>query len=273
MLVTVQNGSCQFDVDLSGDHYGEDYWRSIAGGKYEPDTLSFLFRNLASDALFLDIGAANGPMSLIGACLGATVISFEPLPHMFRILERNVEINKNLRKKITLKNLAVSSFSGVINFSQNANPQVLSDIVFSVLTPEDRGQSVSVTTLQEELKQLDLEKFTKVVIKIDIEGGERALIFDQVTMSEFQRTKALVLLALHPGFHRPHRNKIVGTKTITFAIWKIRNFIDSYLIFKRLSRFASIRRTNLDLVTSAGKFSLLSVAGYFEFIINFGEQK
>lgn len=189
MLVKVENGSCQFNVDLSEDHYGENYWRSIANGIYEPDTLSFLFRNLANDVLFLDIGAANGAMSLIGACLGATVISFEPLPHMFRILERNVEVNKKLRKKITLKKLAVSSFSGKINFIQNANPQVLSDIVFSILTPEDKGQSVSVTTLQEEFMQLDLEKFTKVVIKIDIEGGERALIFDQVTMGEFQNLK------------------------------------------------------------------------------------
>jgi len=71
-------------VDISHDYYGEDFWTKINAKKWEPDTFDFIATHCDSSAHFLDIGAANGAMSLAAAINGATVTSYEPDPIIFQ---------------------------------------------------------------------------------------------------------------------------------------------------------------------------------------------
>ena len=91
----VANEFFAFDVNTVGDPYGSKFWQKISDLKYEPDTLFFLLSNLEKNDTFIDVGAANGAMTLIAATRCQTVLAFEPEFEIFSCLARNVELNEN----------------------------------------------------------------------------------------------------------------------------------------------------------------------------------
>ena len=85
--------------------------------------------------------------------------------------------------------------------------------------------------------------------------------------------EATILLAVHPGFHRPFKILPFGLTLMSKTIWQIRNIVESYLYFKKLLRYATIFRTNLEPVKKPKKFVMLILGGYFEFILEFGSHE
>lgn len=95
-------------VCLVNDYYGENFWKKVQSNEYEPDTLGFVSKNSNPEVDFMDIGAANGAMTILAALQGARVKSYEPDPTIFGVLEQNILQNSILKELVHLDPSAIS---------------------------------------------------------------------------------------------------------------------------------------------------------------------
>ena len=255
-------------VDLKGDHYSSEFWDKISSRTYEPDTIGFIEDRCDRNSDFLDIGAANGAMTLIAASNGSRVSAYEPDPRIYSVALRNIQLNKELQPMIQLQNKAISSYSGTLNFLNGEDPSVLTPIVF---TNHDSNSSIGIEILPlaSEIERFHKDKRRKLIVKMDIEGAEWRILRSQSSVQSLCDNSAILLLAVHPGFYRPFVKRFRGFNRITLLVWDFRNYWESLLVFKHLSGVAIIRRTNLNLVHHKHQFAALIMAGYHEFIIEF----
>jgi FkbM family methyltransferase len=215
----------------------------------------------------MDIGAANGAMTLIAASLGSKVFSYEPDPTMFEVTKINVELNPTIRENVLVINRALAARNSEIHFSRGSNQHILSNIVFS----GERGNEndrVKVISLSEEIDQIHTDE-SKLVLKMDIEGAEWGILNDSKTLDALYNHRAILLLAVHPGFHRPHRKIFPVLNRILFEIWRLQNYFEAKRIFNALGRFAIIKRTNLNVIINPKVFAGMCLIGYHEFVIEF----
>lgn len=267
MKKTFQGWFGEFVLDPDIDFYGDEFWNRVAEKSFEPDTMVFLENNCDSMTDFIDVGAATGAISFIAAKLGSRVLSFEVIPEIFEVAQSHLENNSEIFERVTLRNNAVSSHVGLLSLGDDADSKVLSDISKKDLSKSTKT-SVEIVSLIEEI-ELFHRQDRKLVVKIDIEGAEWKLLADQVTLQGLSRHNSKVLLAIHPGFDRPYRTFPLGLTALSKKYWQTQNLIVSYFFFRRVQKFATISRTNLDPVGSPLKFVLLMFGGYFEFIIDF----
>lgn len=266
-MLKVNHRSGSFWVDLDNDPYGEDFWKNIESRRYEPDTVGFLEDNLTSKSTFMDIGAANGAMTIIAALLGSEVVSYEPDPTMFDVLKRNLELNPVVKGKVTLSNSGISNKPSTLEFSANADSTILSSIV--VGTTKSKGQLVSIQGLPEEINRVHLDKTKKLVVKMDIEGAEWRILNDEHVLKSLKENHATVLLAVHPGFYRPHKKFFKGVDRLAITFWHLQNYLESLRTFSNLEKYGYIFRTNLNPVRSKHFFAILVLGGYHEFVLKF----
>ncbi len=255
-----------FQVDLSEDFYGESFWDRIENGTYEPDTMAFLKLNVNQHSDFIDVGAANGSMTILAGLRGARVLSFEAAPGIFGVAKRNVQLNDFINK-VEIVNAAISNRAGTMTFSREDDSNVLSSIVFTSL--QDSSIEIQVLKLANVIESFH-KPSRELVLKVDIEGAEWRLLQDKETLQVLSQHKAVVLLAIHPGFHRPFKKLPFGLTILSKTTWQIRNAIETYRLFNCLSKQAHIQRTNRDPINSPIKTVALMFGGYFEFIITFG---
>jgi len=255
-------------IDLSNDYYGEGFWEKINGNRWEPDTFDFVRLFCDKSTHFLDIGAANGAISVAAALNGASVTAYEPDPIIFSVLKRNIELNPSSRELVEIKHAGVSVDSGKLNFESSSDPQIFSDILFR--SGLSQPCQVEVKSLSEELRKCNVSK--KIVIKMDIEGAEFKILNDLETLKVLHEFNSLMLLAIHPGFNRTYRKSKVHRK-ISEKIWRRSNLRESMSTFSKIQKVANVYRTNLNPVKSKEGFSRLVDAGYHEFILDFGQSR
>jgi FkbM family methyltransferase len=255
-------------VELDGDYYGSEFWEKISSRRYEPDTIGFLEDRCDNQTDFMDIGAANGAMTLIAANVGSRVSSYEPEPRIYRVVSQNVMLNPVLGQQILVQNKAISVDNGILQFKKDRDSSVLSPIVF---TGHDATNSVNidVLSLSDEIEKFHVDKSRKLIIKMDIEGAEWRILKSRKILSALGANEATLLLAVHPGFYRPFVPKLRGLDKFLLGVWKLRNYQESVETFKLLSKFASIQRTNLNPIDNKRQFASLISAGYHEFIVEF----
>jgi FkbM family methyltransferase len=255
-------------IDLEDDHYGKDFWVKIELRKYEPDTINFIEENCNSNVDFIDIGAANGAFTVLSALNNARTLSIEPDPKMSKICAKNLSLNPNVSKFVTVENFAVSTKTSEILFSKKQNSKILSDIVF---TGHDKYTNITIQTksLPEIISDFHQDKNRGLVIKMDIEGAEWEILRDKISLTNLKENKALMLLATHPGFYRPFERRIKGIDYFRYKFWKYRNYRESKHTFESVSKFAVIARTNLDIIHDGKIFGNLTRAGYNEFVVDF----
>jgi FkbM family methyltransferase len=263
--------SLNIKIDTTGDFYGKNFWINFAKKNYEPDTISFIERNCNASIDFLDIGAANGAMTLTAAAYGAKVYAYEPNPFIFAVAKNNAELNTALSTNIELINTAISSESGKISYDRKSNSEILSDIVFSGDMKISQTQ-IEVLSLVSELDRVHENLNRKLVIKMDIEGAEWKILKSESTLISLQKHKALMLLALHPGFYRPFKKRMRGLDKFMVIMWHYRNIRESAKIFDLLSLYGGIYRTNLNPISNKATFCGLTFFGYHEFVIDFSEK-
>jgi len=229
-ILKISIGGVEFHVDPTADPYGIAFWKKLNSNRYEPDTIKFLESSVGVGTIFLDIGAANGAMTLFAAARGAEVVSYEPEEKVFSVL-------------------------------------AVSDIV---VDGRDKLQEtfVNILSLPDELISLS-NKGKKFVVKMDIEGAEWKILNDECSLEALRSIKATLLVALHPGFYRKSLPNIFTTNSILRNYRRIQNLIDSLKTFKKLDRYGSVKRTNLDAVPNKYRFAFLVLAGYFEFVVEF----
>ena len=259
----------EFTLDPDIDFYGDSYWTRVANKVYEPDTMVFLENNLNSETDFVDVGAATGAMSLIAGKLGSRVLSFEAVPRVFEIAKTHIGSNSDISSRVHMRNNAISSQPGTLELGKNADSKVLSSISNEETTHLEKAK-VGIVSLVDEIDSFHQEN-SRLVIKVDIEGAEWKLLSDKETLNGLRRHKAIVLLAIHPGFNRPFKVLPFGLTIFTKKYWQLQNLFIAYSFFGRLLKIATIRRTSLDKILSPKKCVLLMFGGYFEFIINFAE--
>jgi FkbM family methyltransferase len=259
----------EFCLDPDIDFYGDSYWLRVSSKTYEPDTMVFLENNLKPGTDFVDVGAATGAMSIIAGKLGSRVLSFEAVPRVYEIARAHIACNPEIIERVTLRNNAISSKPGTLELGRNVDSKILSSISNEEPT-DSKTTTVEIVSLIDEIDSFHSNE-NELVIKVDIEGAEWKLLSDEETLKSLRRHKALVLLAIHPGFDRPFRVLPLGLTFFTKKYWQLQNFVIVYFFFRRLLKVASIRRTSLDKVHSPKKCILLMFGGYFEFILNFAE--
>jgi hypothetical protein len=107
---------------------------------------------------------------------------------------------------------------------------------------------------------------------MDIEGAEFIILNDERTLSELSKHNSKLLLAIHPGFNRVYEKSRIHRK-ISEKRWRIKNINESRKLFRNISKYAKVSRTNLNPVHDEFIFSRLVDAGYHEFILDFDSSK
>ncbi len=166
-------------------------------GYYEPQETVLMQNLLRPGMCFVDVGANWGYYTLLGADLvGPTgrVVSFEPHPTLFSLLEKNVSMNDLAS---TIMPMAVADQVGemtLTGFDQEDGNWGVSKLVPS--SERDKPQFRVRTGLLETL--LDDAAVDEVdLLKLDIEGAEALVIptlYKGLARGRYKR----ILLELHP---------------------------------------------------------------------------
>lgn len=136
-------------------------------GLHEVRDMAFVLHLLRTGDHFLDVGANIGSYTVLaGGAAGARVTAVEPIPQTFAHLARNVALN-GLAGRVNPCMCGLSDHSGTLRFTCDL------DCVNHVLAPGEElpAIEVPVRTL-DELVGAD----TPALIKIDVEGHERAVL-------------------------------------------------------------------------------------------------
>jgi FkbM family methyltransferase len=172
-------------------------------GAYEAHNVRCLRETLRAGAVFYDVGAHIGVVSLLAAALvgrDGRVFAFEPDPDNFTRLDRTIE--RNGVAQVTLVPAAVWSASGVVTFQRA--PALSSGNRGAVATAGAEGDGVRI-----EVKAVCLDEFAgdhpaPDVVKIDVEGGEIDVLHGATRL--LRAVRPVVLCEIHGpaelrGFH------------------------------------------------------------------------
>ena len=271
-LFKVLLNGVELEVDINKSPYGKYIWQNIMNGKYEPDTFAFLDKNLNEDAVLIDIGASDGPVSFFAGTKGAKVFSYEPMPKIYKSLQKNLTLNQRFSDSIFSYNSAVSNIKTTIVLKKDLNKGILSPIVFTHQPNND--ETINVESISDVIENVHTKFPTKkIFIKIDIEGAEWAILKDKGSIESFVSNRVIILLALHPGFHRPLIKPMKFINRVFWLIWRFKNRQDSRQVFRNLETRGTLYRTNLNSMTNEKQFVNLVDHGCHEWIIDFSENK
>lgn len=141
---------------------------NIYTGLHEFEDMSFVVHLLRHDDLFVDIGANIGSYTILaGAVAGARCLAFEPIPHTYGHLVRNINLN-GIGDVVTARNIGIGRIEGELRFTSAL------DTVNHVLGEREE----SATSIAVPIKTLDeaIGVARPSVIKIDVEGFETSVI-------------------------------------------------------------------------------------------------
>ena len=158
---------------------------------FEIDVLSDLRKNYIKDkAVILDIGANIGNHTVFFAkvCNAKKVYSFEPIPYIYGLLSRNVDIN-NIKKKVCTYNVALGNScvkADIENYYED-------NMGRTQLKESDNG-GIEVVRLDDIVKEIDdIVDF----IKIDVEGFEVKVLEGAVDF--LRKTNAVIFIECFPN--------------------------------------------------------------------------
>jgi FkbM family methyltransferase len=169
------------------------FWARAQAGAWEREALEAIAALCRPGVVFLDIGAWVGPTALFAAACGASVTAIEADPRALELLRDNVAANPGLMDRIAVLAGAAAPMAGTVRI---AAPRKPGDSMTSVLvagTPH--VFDVQALTPADIVGSLPEDR-TGLVVKIDIEGGEYALLPALAAMLP-EDTEAL-LVAFHP---------------------------------------------------------------------------
>lgn len=142
---------------------------SLNFGEYERAELNMQFRIIQPDWNILDIGANYGWYALQMAAQFPKnyIYSFEPIPHTFEQLNKNIALN--VYNSINTNNLGLSEKEGAFDFY--FNPQLSVNASLADVSESKNTHKVicKVSTLDSEINKMGIIPH---FIKIDIEGAE-----------------------------------------------------------------------------------------------------
>jgi len=174
------------EINLNVDGFSINYyrWKHPYQGSWEinelfdPLKLNYTKKLIKPNSVVLDIGAHTGNMSVAYSQFANKVISFEPNPATFDVLNQNSKLNKN----IIPYNVGCSTEDGEVEFHY-------SDVGFNnggLATTLDNGVGVTGHNVPIEVYCVNVDNFIKELhpddynnisfIKIDCEGHDKAIL-------------------------------------------------------------------------------------------------
>lgn len=158
------------------------HWRGLPGrriakyGVYEPALTQWIseYLSTSSPGIFIDIGANLGWHAIHAAQRASveTIVAFEPDAFNVWLLERNLTLNGV--DKVIINACAVGAHRGIIRLNRYKNSNLGRH---SVLTDYGYGsRMVPITDLDTCLEGLHLSDRRVLILKIDVEGYEPAVI-------------------------------------------------------------------------------------------------
>jgi FkbM family methyltransferase len=167
------------------------FWQKVNAGHWEPQTFAVLNRLLTKKSIYCDVGAWIGPTVLYAAKRCRKVYCLEPDRVAYQYLLQNIQLNS--LENIFPSHLALSSKNGLSMMSSPRGKR--GDSMTSLIRPDGkRGQEVLCLVWQQWLELVGVPRFD--IIKMDIEGGEFALL---PTMQDYLvENRPKLLLSLHP---------------------------------------------------------------------------
>lgn len=166
---------------------------------------------LCDGAIFLDIGAATGAMSVPFALSfdgRVRIVAFEPSRRAREYLEATIE--RNGVRNVTVLDYALSNEAGSSEFVElpedntGAFPYLpeASRLAINNEPLDFDGQmryTVPVTTLDAIRTQLELENATRIVVKIDVEGFEDHVLNGSLQTISNHKPFFSIDIHVHPG--------------------------------------------------------------------------
>lgn len=181
----------------TGNHFGTDVislyrlnkqityhrWKHPYQGDWEvnslftEEVLSNLNKIIRKGTSVIDIGAQTGNMSVAYSLFADKVISFEPNPATFEVLEQNSKLNRNIHPY----NYAISDTEGPLTFHYSDNG--FCNGGFATRTRRGIGVTghtipidVYAVKLIDFLEEIQFDLNTISLIKIDAEGHDKEII-------------------------------------------------------------------------------------------------
>lgn len=161
------------------------FWRSVANGGWETETLALLEPLVKEADLFIDIGAWIGPMTLFAASAGAKVLALEPDPVALEGLRANVALNQSeaggieveiIPRAIHHRAEALSLFPGPHGHGDSMSSLVSADGARNVRRAgAGEGVPAAVEAITLEEIRARIPEGARYLVKMDIEGHEYAL--------------------------------------------------------------------------------------------------
>ena len=131
--------------------------------------MEYIYHNLGSDDVFVDVGSGIGEMSLIAASkiTKGRIFAFEPTQQSRERLYENVLLN-NLVNTVRIFDQALSSKKGKSTFRTTKISET--NHISHTINNEQGNIEVRVTTLDHVIRK---EKISQIkILKIDVEGAE-----------------------------------------------------------------------------------------------------
>lgn len=171
------------------------FWAKFEAGLWEPQTLALLDRLLTPQSTFVDIGAWVGPTALWSAFTARRVVALEADPAALEQFRRNLARNPELSRRIEVIDRALHPVPGAITMGARRKPgDSMSSILLAHGAEPDRPVWEAATITPGELADI-IPLQEDLIIKLDIEGGEYALL--PALMPLLQRARA-ALISFHP---------------------------------------------------------------------------
>ena len=165
-------------------------FESFVFGYYDPIPYS-------NGKSLIDIGANIGDTAIYFANKGYDVLAFEPLPHIYEIAMKNIDLNPAIKEKITFINKAVSCKKGTITINYNENDTGGA----GQYTKATKQVDVETITIEDIIKEFNVEPHT---LKIDCEGCE-VNILKHSDLSMFKQ----IMMEYHTNFTGVDENILI----------------------------------------------------------------
>lgn len=168
------------------------FWDRVRTGAWERGTFVALNQVLEVGTTLLDLGAWVGPVTLYAAARGARVIAVEADPAALVQLRANIAANPGLMARIQVVDRAAAPQPGTVRLGARRKP---GDSMSSALLAGAERSWDAVAITPDELAGL-VGHPERLVIKLDIEGGEYSLLPHMGPL--LAQPGTALLLSLHP---------------------------------------------------------------------------
>lgn len=170
----------------------DSFWDLAESGSWEPQTVAAVAAAAGPGSTIIDVGAWIGPLTLLGAALGASVVAFEPDPIARAALVANLACNAGLGQRVDVRSVALTDWTGQARL--HGGRQGLGQSLTRV-APDGTVAVTCLDAAEAVAGDADGAFERATLVKVDIEGGEYRVV--PRLASYLARRQPVLLLSLH----------------------------------------------------------------------------